>query len=1140
MKILRIRFQNLNSLPEADLDLSSGPLARSGIFAITGSTGSGKSTILDAITLALYGRAARYDQTPNPESMMSRHTGACHAEVTFEAKGALYRAEWQLRRAREKADGKLQAATRRLYDADGNILAQSIKETDRLIEEITGLDYHRFLRSVLLAQGQFAQFLKASESERADLLESLTGTTIYSELSTLAYREAAERELELKSEATAMESVTLLSPEEQASRQEAIAESEKQSATLTLQRETLAARLASGEQLAALLTRRQTLQQEATAITRQREEAQPDLARLARWRTAQPYLPALGRLEERRLEAARLEKVAQETQRMAAQAEHQLASTHLSAHRFAQSLLARSRQQLEADRTKERQTVALHTERSEWLAARQGEAELEKQLASLAARLTSLANHRREVAAASTVLKELQSEQQRARQTLEGLEREHAAAIKAADHARKEWEAAQNVVNTLLSGRPAETVLTTLDALKSKHLALVELRGALEIREKATAEALQLSSTEAGLSDEIEAARAHKTVTESEARDQAHLLELAERHLAHLEKVAGMSEQRAALVPGEACPLCGSQEHPLASPHQPVSLQMESARRNLQAARLGNANAAKEAELATMHLVRTEEALKQVHLRRAQLRQEQMTGYDTFENLARQQRIYTQESLTTALEANRQKRERLEKLHRSVREAEQKAAANEVATAKAHGTLAELTGKREATKADLTRLDTAISRQQETLQRLEHEATLDPLTAALAPFGLTLPEPGQEAAMTAQLEARLQQWRQRQQELITLEKELREQQFTLSRKEETLEALCRQATTLAISDDGAPLPPAPWQQLAEAEGALEAARRDAREAAILRGERGEAALTAKKGVDEAHAALLKELGASPFATVEALSEAQLSPQESATLEALERNLEHRARDHAARLAGLEEQITPLRAAGLPEGEALAVLRQEHRTLEEQLLAVARERTTLQNELAHDQRLRSALEARRREHAARLEQLTTWLRLRDLIGSADGRRFSRYAQGLSLDLLVRHANRHLQRLNERYQLRRSGELALEIVDRFQADVTRPMASLSGGESFLVSLALALGLSDLAGRNVRIDSLFIDEGFGSLDADTLDAAVAALDTLRLHQKTVGIISHVELLKERIPTQVRVEKLAGGVSRISVTGS
>jgi exonuclease SbcC len=126
---------------------------------------------------------------------------------------------------------------------------------------------------------------------------------------------------------------------------------------------------------------------------------------------------------------------------------------------------------------------------------------------------------------------------------------------------------------------------------------------------------------------------------------------------------------------------------------------------------------------------------------------------------------------------------------------------------------------------------------------------------------------------------------------------------------------------------------------------------------------------------------------------------------------------------------------------------------------------------------------------------------------------------------------------LLRLSERYRLRRrEGEdLDLEIEDFHQAGAVRPMASLSGGESFLASLALALGLSDLAGRNVRIDSLFIDEGLSSLDSETLDLAISALETLQQDTKTVGVISHVDLLKERIATQIIVEKQSGGTSTL-----
>jgi exonuclease SbcC len=184
---------------------------------------------------------------------------------------------------------------------------------------------------------------------------------------------------------------------------------------------------------------------------------------------------------------------------------------------------------------------------------------------------------------------------------------------------------------------------------------------------------------------------------------------------------------------------------------------------------------------------------------------------------------------------------------------------------------------------------------------------------------------------------------------------------------------------------------------------------------------------------------------------------------------------------------------------------------------------------------------------RREIGEEGKMVETWRLLRELIGSADGAKFRKIAQSITLDLLIRHANRHMLQLSDRYSIlreppsvdskgkRKDDELGLIVEDHYQADAQRPMASLSGGESFLASLALALGLSDLASRSVRIETLFIDEGFGTLDPETLDVALTALEGLREGNKSVGIISHVEALKERIATQIVVKKSASGFSTI-----
>ncbi|MEF1229901.1 SbcC/MukB-like Walker B domain-containing protein, partial [Vibrio fortis] len=160
-------------------------------------------------------------------------------------------------------------------------------------------------------------------------------------------------------------------------------------------------------------------------------------------------------------------------------------------------------------------------------------------------------------------------------------------------------------------------------------------------------------------------------------------------------------------------------------------------------------------------------------------------------------------------------------------------------------------------------------------------------------------------------------------------------------------------------------------------------------------------------------------------------------------------------------------------------------------------------------------------------------------LNSLIGSKNGDKFRKFAQGLTLENLVYLANKQLQRLHGRYELKRKAEdgLELQVLDTWQGDVVRDTKTLSGGESFLVSLALALALSDLVSHKTSIDSLFLDEGFGTLDSDTLDIALNALDNLNASGKMIGVISHVEALKERVPVQLKITKHSGlGVSEMS----
>ena len=1151
MKILRVSFKNLNSLPSGDVNLECGPLANAGIFAITGPTGAGKSTILDAITLALYGRAARYGTESNPENMMSRHTGECQAEVFFEVPRGRFSARWELRRARKKSDGKVQSARRTVMNVDGVTLAERVNDADRGIEDLTGLDYPRFLRSVLLAQGEFAQFLRADKDDRAALLESLTGTQIYSELGILAHEEFARRDDALARREGDLGRIVLLSSEEREVKSADIERLSGEIATLGGERDALARRVQLGIQLVEFSKTELEIGRKQTALVDARERSVPELERLARHRLAQPFLRDLDLLDELQRKTAS-EAVALDNARAAVTtARKQLAAGIQVAAALGMDLVSSADEAIsEGGGTVDKLTRTL-ADLDEWLATHVADQGLGDAFAGLAEQIVALTGARARHGAALVENRKCAGEREQSVGRLQRLQSALETALRVELEAKASVCAADKALETLLEGRTSDSVHKALSDLNRQRAALVELQGVGEQRTAAEKDAAALAATIVEETTTRDAALAEKDRLLREANACHERLELTREKVELLRRIASLEDQRHALESGKPCPLCGALEHPFTA-GEPSPGDLRDAEQAFIKAKAAHAKAGKDLKIAEEALARAEQGLVGSAKRRAEAGRILATVVERFATLGDALGVGSLEGLEGRLGETVKARESLEALTVSIRQAEQAKSAAELTHAKQQTTLAATREKIEAEQKVIAAVEerilligTAVS---DSEKQVGEAGAL--LALGLVPFDLALPAPGLEQGTRQALDARRCAWRDRTTERQRVEAARNQESAALAELDRKAVEIRRQVRKLADSGAGFDFAnTAPdrteitrlrreWRTLDEAGQGLDRFRSNLTATVAALEERRKE----YEGVEAAarrHAADLSvRLQATqelPFADAESLRAVRLPDAETTRIAEVQAGLDRQASALAAQLEQVLVQCATAREGGAPEADEIPALESERQKQHEVLERASESRTTLRNELARDDENRQAREAQGRAVEEERVRLAVWARMRQLIGSHDGAKFRQFAQGLSLDVLVRHANCHLKRLSERYGLRRTddGELMLEIVDLHQAGASRPMLSLSGGESFLASLALALGLSDLAGRNVRIDSLFIDEGFGSLDAETLDTAVAALDVLRLGNKTVGVISHVELLKERIPVQIRIEKLAGGIS-------
>ena len=1093
MKLLELRFKNLNSLEgEWLIDFSHPEYEQNGIFAISGPTGAGKTTLLDAICLALYGCTPRLETISQSQNeIMSKQHAECFAELKFRTVSGLYSAHWSQRKARNQPDGRLQQVKRELFDLNtGKLLSSRISEINQLTTEITGLDFERFTRTMLLAQGRFADFLNAKEEERSPILEQITGTQIYSDISIKVHQVKNEEEKKLSELSAALDGISLLSQEEVKELGLSLSELNQKLSSLDTQQKQINLLIKWWEDSAKAKETKQRLESELQQCVETEKDFAPQTEALALANKTLPLIKSHTELDG-------IRGYLQSNQKALVQLEPQLLSVAKTQEESAYQLI-------ESNKKRVQQKQLLEEQRKLFNQVRQLDTEMAQKNDTFKSELDRLNK-------AKQYLDENREKLQKHQQQYD----EVAATIKTVceriiERGYSLGSLDTNALTQLIQAKDIDKLL----GLLSKQTEIATLTTLIE---KAKADLRDLES----LSEDTQLYY-HKNSKLSQNKqiivqfkeqhtqliaNKAHLeqeLKVCEAKVAQYEaenKLAltmqSLEQHRAELVDATPCPLCGALEHPfvgdnLSSPESTQHVLGEAKKAEKEVLLLINNKAQKLAGLdaeikAKEQQVHADSSELSTLLSKLDNRYELIVR--SFKLLATQDKanlkyiLDNQEiSLQHVEEGTQRLLENIQTLNQELETREKSLHWSNKVTAKVEGLKTNINNNRDLIHSLQKELDAL----QESIDTKKNElTTLSQLRLEL--FSDRSPDT-EEHKLTAALQ---------QLELLAEEKNKAKQEAD--------------ATYISLKQRNTDLK--------------------------------ERVATQNSQLKELEPQFKLLLNKQQFDSEESFIAARLEEDERLNLEQRQRTLAERKSTITEQLKQNDNLLLSLSQQFSDTPKGLDSCRTEFERLEEDKAELNASKGRAQERLDNHLQAASRLAEQNKRIEAQEKETHRWRILHELIGSADGKKYRNFAQSLTFELVLHYANLQLTQMSDRYALRidpeLSSKLELSVEDHYQGAEIRSVKNLSGGESFIVSLALALGLSKMVSGKMQLQSLFLDEGFGTLDEDSLDIALSSLSNLQQSGKTIGIISHVVALKERISTQIQVIPTSGGRSRLEGPG-
>ncbi|TPQ29603.1 AAA family ATPase [Methylomonas koyamae] len=1146
MRILNINFKNINSLEgEGRIDFDQGPIADSGVFAITGPNGSGKTSILDVITLGLYGETFRLDKPA--EHVMTKQTNDSVAQVEFALGDVKFRSSWRVERT---GDSVLQPhmALARLDGEQQELLADTPNSVRTRIAELTGMDFHKFSKSMVLPQGDFAAFLNALDSERMDILEKISGSDIYRD-----YREQAESNYQAARAGLAqlqqdIELIPLLAPEALEAAEQDLQDFKQQADELKAQQALLEQQMRDAKNVRVLQNRQIQLESQLRQIEDQIQQLQTALQEIGGLQDAAQYREELIALDAKQVQLeqsqASLAAYRQELEMLRRQLGAEAESS--TPEELAGKSLEMQKQAIDTLKLKISELKLLLPSESELVQAI--DLQLAEKRAALAEVDTWLQEQSRDAALLSDFpdiprlrnlrveLAELsgkQKSQSNWTKTTTAALQKNKSALNATKADISELEAkisdARDVMAELAQGKSFDELKDLAVEQQGRVNDFRELLSIAEVNAKFNKKGFfhwfSAGSKPADLPDAA-GLQARLEELRDELSREDNIGKALEQAVANEALLKRFAAERSKLVEGQPCYLCGSLHHPYL-----MKPPLQSNAKKALVDQRGKMQALKTTiDTLAAQLAAAEKRGVQISARDQRLQQMRsdwqllvnrlnVVSQDlTIDNVSLQKRLLANET------------EELEKIKNLVNEHAQ--LQRNVAK-----WLAEIDNKKSALEklaASVSQLDEAWNNRPsefvEVEQRFaglkaEEKALTEQLEQQLEKLGEKLPGKGKENLLFDKLNARRQDYQIREmrqkgliEEVAALQEKLRGTHANIIDYQNTLSDYA--SRLLNEESVGLHLALIEKQKLiVDCENALSAQQIEFE--AMSRLVAGKLAGSDFADIDDLRAALM-------LIDSRQQIEAALADQAGlrvSIVEALTKTGEELQREAAV--------LTMM--ANTDEESILYSLKQLTRQLE----IAEQEVHSLENKLDKQQGYREklqGLQGRLSEQLALYSQAEADLKL---ISDEQGGLRKRIQQ-LLVDKLMSKANQILEKLSGRYYVRSAVNdhgLALEIEDTKQRNLRRLPKTLSGGESFVVSLALALALAEIANNGRAIDSLFLDEGFGNLDAEALYLAMSALEGLTTQGKTVGVISHVDAVKKRIKTQIELVKKANGLSELKM---